>query len=268
MYLEKAKAVIKSEYDKSYVGSKDKRLIALFNEKIHHSYQVLGAGKYLLKHEAYFSGCSAEETDFLQAVVLLHDVARFYEFSALEKGIKIDHGVCGSEMLKKIPEFNKIEAVLAVKHHGHLIERLYEDEEYSALSPETQQRVQKVTFLVRDADKIANFYLLVSQFDEMSVLFFSERSYATPFEKKVCVAADEDFNNHITVNMKNITNFAERAIGFLSWIFDLNYKTSFIFLDKLNLVERMCDCFSNYLYAEDLAKYRAEMQKYVKQKLQ
>lgn len=255
MYLEKAKEILEKEYKQRYKENTTGFLIEVMDEKIRHSYQVLGVGKYLLKHEAYFSKMSDGEKDFLQAVVLLHDIARFYEFLILGRGEKIDHGVYGAEMLAKIPEFNKIEAILPIRHHGHLIEALYEDEEYKNLSVEMQEKVKRIAFLVRDADKLANFYLLVSKFDEMSPLFFAERSFQTPYEKTINAGADEDFSGQRAVRMKYITNFAERALGFLSWIFDLNYKYSSVFIQKVHIIERLGDCFSIYWSRDARKKY-------------
>jgi len=267
MYLEKAKEILEREYKQRRAENKNESLIEIMDEKILHSYQVLGAGKYLLKHEPYFAKCSAEEKDFLQAVVLLHDVARFYEFLALGHGEKIDHGVYGAEMLAKIPEFNKMEALLSVRHHGHLIEMLYADKDYQNLPLKEQKKVERIAFLVRDADKLANFYLLVSKFKEMSPLFFAERVFQTPYEKTISKEAHMDFEKQYTVQMKYITNFAERALGFLSWIFDLNYKYSFVFIQKTHIVEKLEKCFSIYWLKEDGDKYIAEISQFIAQKL-
>ena len=177
MYLEKAKEILEKEYRQRRAENTSGFLIEVMDEKICHSYQVLGAGKYLLQNEECFANCSDAEKDFFQSIVLLHDLGRFYEFLVAGQGIKIDHGVYGSEMLAKIPEFNKTEAILAVKHHGHLIDKLYEDEEYQKLSENEQEKVRRIAFLVRDADKMANLYLLVSRFEEVAPMFFSERHF-------------------------------------------------------------------------------------------
>jgi len=268
MYLEKAKELLEKEYKQRRKENVSGFLIEVMDEKIRHSYQVLGAGKYLLKHEPYFCNLSNEEKDFLQAVVLLHDVARFYEFLVLgQQGIKIDHGSYGAEMLEKIPEFNKMEAILPVRHHGHLIEMLYEDKDYQNLPSDMQEKVKRIAFLVRDADKLANFYLLVTKFKEMSPLFFAERVFKTPYAKTISAEARKDFEAKCTVKMKYVSNFAERALAYLSWVFDLNYISSFVFLEKLNIIERLGKCFSIFLTKEDDAKYTADIKQFIAKKL-
>lgn len=267
MYLEIAKELLEKEYRQRRAENKTGYLIEIMDEKILHPYQVLGAGKYLLKHEPYFAKCSDEEKDFLQAVVLLHDVARFYEFLVLGHGEKIDHGVYGAEMLAKIPEFNKMEALLPVRHHGHLIEALYADKDYQNLPLKKQKKIERIAFLVRDADKLANFYLIVTKFKEMSSLFFSERSFKTPHKKDVNAEVWDDFNHYNTVRKKYITNFAEQALGFFSWIFDLNYDFSFIFINKLHLVEKLSTEFSIYWKPKDKKYAVKQVQEFVEKKM-
>ena len=268
MYLEKAKELLEKEYKQRRKEDVSGFLIELMEEKIRHSYQVLGAGKYLLKHEPYFGNISDDEKDFLQAVVLLHDVARFYEFLVLgQEGKRIDHGCYGADMVAKIPMFNKVEAILPIRHHGHLIETLYEDKDYQNLSLDMQEKVKRIAFLVRDADKLANFYLLVTKFKEMSSLFFSGRSFKTPHKKDVSAEVWDDFNHYNTVKKKYITNFAEQALGFFSWIFDLNYDFSFIFINKLHLVEKLSTAFSIYWKQKDKKYAIKQVQEFVEKKL-
>ena len=94
MYLDLAKKLLSEEYKNKYklANEHGKRLM---DEKIKHSYQVLGAGNYILKNESVFSKCNVDEIDFLKAIVLLHDIGRFQE--GVTSGI--DHGVYGADML-------------------------------------------------------------------------------------------------------------------------------------------------------------------------
>ena len=80
MCLNKAKEILDIEYNKWYVEIEDSYQKDLMDEKIRHSYQVLGAGNFLLSHEDCFVNSSKLEIDKLKAIVLLHDVGRFYEY--------------------------------------------------------------------------------------------------------------------------------------------------------------------------------------------
>ena len=75
MYLSLAKKLLDCEYKakRDLADEHGKRLI---EEKIVHSYQVLGAGNMILKNEEVYQNCSDEEIDKLKATVLLHDLGR------------------------------------------------------------------------------------------------------------------------------------------------------------------------------------------------
>ncbi len=259
MYLEKAKEIIKNEYEKNLllVTTIGKDLI---EEKIRHTYQVLGAGNLILKNEPIYQGLSDDEIDLLKATVLLHDLGRFRE--AIEEGI--DHGVYGAKLLESFEEFNNYKVRLAVKHHGHLIEYLYQDEEYCNLRKNEQEEVKKYIFLVRDADKIANFNLVANEFLEMTDLFFHPKRYNNC--KIVSQKVYDDFMKHRSINKEDIKSVADHVLMFFACIFDLNYKSSFVFLDKLKIMEKLVkDCA---IFWENNAKiYQDEILDFVKSKL-
>ena len=128
-------------------------------EKYIHSFQVLGAGNYILKHENFFINSSPEFIDIAKTVLILHDIARFEEIVLRSKNIyNYDHGVEGSKMLEKMPLFNNIFITLPIKHHGHMIEAFYNDDAFNNIDdPKQKEDIKNLIFLVRDADKIANF---------------------------------------------------------------------------------------------------------------
>lgn len=267
MYLSKAKKLLDWEYEQRKRKNIDNFRLELMEEKIRHSYQVLGVGNYILEHEACFSNCKDEEREYLQAAVLLHDIGRFYEVIVASQGERIDHGVYGAQMLTHIPEFNKFDIVLAIRHHGHIIEDMYNDDDYKRLSLEQQERVKQLAFLIRDADKLANFYLLATHFKDIENVFFPSSNFKSPSEKKVSVNVLADFTSFRTVNRKEIRNFADHALGFLSWVFDVNYYSSFIFMEKLNLIDRLCQCLSQFWEKRAAKNYQAKIEEYVVDKM-
>ena len=264
MYLADAKEILENEYHKRYAQYTKDFQKEFMDEKIKHSYQVLGAGNFILNHEPCFAKCSHEEKEYLQAMVLLHDVARFYEILEIGEGRAVDHGVCGAEMLSKISEFSAIDVRLPIKHHGHLIGALYEDEEYQSLSPEMQDKVRRNAFLVRDADKLANFYLLASHFEDARNVFFQAKAFEHPYNKNASSGMLDKYNAHCTSIARNfVTNFADKALFFAAWIYDLNYASSFEFMRRLRIVPRMFEIFSQYWNPEDYPKYLQTMEDYI-----
>lgn len=244
MYFEKAKALLDAEYFAYYNGATE-HAQKVMDEKKRHSYQVLGVGIYLLKHERVFANCSAEEIMRLKAMVLLHDIGRFYEVFLHEDGGRVDHGAYGAQLLAKIPEFSDVNIILPVRHHGHLIERLYKDEDYQKLSENDQKEITKITYLVRDADKMANFYLLSRHFKEMENLFFvkslldSQAKVPSPLVWKAFMA-------HTSVDVRNVVSFADQAVMYMACIYDLAYQSSFVLMKNLNIVSKLLQNFGKF----------------------
>ena len=260
MYLEKAKRILDKEYQIQRAKA-DKKGLILIEEKIVHSYQVLGAGNMILKNEKIYEKCSMDEIDLLKATVLLHDLGRFQE------GVtpNIDHGVHGANLLRNDDDFKQNKVYLAVKHHGHLIEALYDDEEYKALSEDEKSEVRKYIFLVRDADKIANFYLLIRSFQKMDNLFFHPDRFDGTL--KATKAVHEAFMAHKSINKKDVKNVADQTLMVMACVYDLNYKASFEFLDKLNVMKILMDNCSKHLEEPLQNVYKREIIDYIKERV-
>lgn len=263
MYLNEAKKILENEYQQKYALAHTEYQKAFMDEKIRHSYQVLGAGNFLLRHEKDFAKFNKEEISYYQAIVLLHDVFRFSEILEKEKGNFIDHGVAGAEFLAQTKLFSKNDVVLSIKHHGHLIERLYEDEAYKKLSEKEKKHVERIAFLVRDADKLANYYLLASHFTDMRSLFFVESNYQNPYDKIVSPNVFRDFMACRCVTKADMKNFADHSLMFISWIFDLNFESSFIFLQRLHIVEKLFCLLGEFFRLEDAQLFEKKINEFI-----
>lgn len=266
MYLNIAKKMLNNEYKTNYPLATLKHQRDFMNEKIKHSYQVLGAGNFILKHEPCFEKCVPDEFSFLQAIVLLHDVARFSEALTFKTKAHFDHGTVGAQMLAQTKEFNTLEATLPVKHHGHLIEKLYEDEEYKKLPQSKQQTIRRNAFLVRDADKIANFYLIAYSFPKIRNVFFVGNSFPNARSKDVSKSVLEDFMAHRSINKKEVKNFADHALMITAWIYDINYKSSFTFMERTKIIDKLFAIFSEFWKKEDMKLFRQHLQKFITEK--
>ncbi len=263
MYLAEAKEILQNEYHQhlNLVTAQYQR--DFMEEKIRHSYQVLGAGNLLLKHEQVFQKLSKEDKDYLKAIVLLHDVARFEEIIKKKEEIRFDHGMEGAQFLAKIHKFNRLDCVLPIRHHGHLIEQLYEDVDYVALSKAQQERVCQVSYLVRDADKIANFYLLSRDFEKIEHVFFARHCFENPDSQIITPTVWDSFVSHVSVKRGDAHNLADMALFFLGWIYDLNYQTSFAFLQKMGVLDKLLRLFSKFWRVEDYSLIQDEIRHFV-----
>ena len=145
----------------------DKFCSDLLQRKYTHSVRVLQNGMQIVDHD--LPQLSNQPKLLLQSkrALLFHDIGRFREtVEAYKKqsmkdwgGRVFDHGVIGAEILVRTAEYNDIKIVLAVRHHGHLIEEFYADPEYLALSESDKISAAMMIKLVRDSDKLDLYYI-------------------------------------------------------------------------------------------------------------
>ena len=232
---EKAKELLYHEYEYAFDIVKESDYHRAFvNEKIRHSLQVSGAGNGILAHEKYFLNQPNDFIDICKTSILLHDIYRFREIlGSFENGIKIDHSLKGAEFLEKTTDFNNIFITLPIKHHGHMIEKMYEDEAYKNLDIQTQDIIKHIAFAVRDADKIANWYLLTNEFDDIKDVWLP---YPDDFSAEQAKINDELWayftNDTVAPNTLRQTN-ADCLMSIICWLFDMNYSYSIFYCQKL-----------------------------------
>lgn len=232
-------------------------------EKIRHSLQVAGAGNYLIQHIEWPKNKPAEYIEMVKTAVLLHDVCRFSEIAKSYQGIKeYDHGVAAAEFLAHTPLFSDIRICLPIKHHGHLIQDLYADTEYQNLPEDMREQVQKICFLVRDADKIANFNLVTHE-PYFLPLFMDINRQLTPEDLAV---SDHVKQNAFVENtiQKPFYTVGDRIALLLSWFMDINYCASLDYCDKLGVTTLLFNMFDKYCGdTEFKLKYTAFIQNHL-----
>ncbi len=231
--------------------SSDERFVMWTEEKLVHSFQVVGSGNYIMRHESIFS--DSDDAAFLRdakLAYLFHDIGRFREIELRydeRPAWKIhDHSLYSYEILKGMPEYARPEILLPVKHHGHMIEALYADAGFADLPDENLKKsVEAIAFLVRDADKTANFYLLknMAKFSRTQAeqIFFGNSPRGTLSEGMI-----SDFFAEKMPSRSAIKTVGDWMLSYLSWIYDLNYRTSFDFCRKTGVFEMMIALLDEY----------------------
>jgi len=229
--LEKETKILKDKYEETLRLVKgDDFGEAMTKWKLKHSMQVKDVGELLIKSENFEQNWPADKLLNARIAVLLHDIGRFEESGLLSGGVEhkfIDHSLLGADFLRKIPEYNLPEIIIPIKHHGHMIEELYEDEEYRNLDAQTQQNVRDIIFLVRDADKLANLRAIIEEDDQSRKLFVEKGTKDKHISKEVLA----DFRNKKPIKRCKIKTLADRMVNIIAFIFDINYKSSFVFLN-------------------------------------
>ncbi len=216
----------------------DKHCLLFLTKKYRHSIQVLQIGQEIARKDKLLS---RENADFLalgEKALLFHDVGRFAETAHLfEEGAfktndfwfskQYDHGVLSYEMMKNEKEFNDVRILAALKHHGHMMEVFYADDEFAHISDvETERQMMSILKWVRDADKLSNFYIQKYENNLKLEPFFLTMSKQVS-EAPISSAVMEQFEAGKVILTSTIKSYCDRLICFLSWIFDLNYQASY-----------------------------------------
>lgn len=213
-------------------------------EKLRHSKQVVGAGNYIIPKINWLKNKASGYIDMVNSAVLLHDVCRFTEIVyRFHDNNNYDHGVGACELLKNTPMFNDIRIWLPIKHHGHIIEDLYNDEEFQNIrDEECRKEVELICFIIRDADKIANLNMFINEPD-MTELFLGKGNGDIYKDGQIsAIVKEQAFKETTTPRFKDASK-ADRAAGYLSWFMDINYKYSIDYCAKLNIIDNIFDTF-------------------------
>lgn len=250
--------------------SGDSFLESFAKEKIRHSMQVVGAGNLLLKQEKSFRNKSKEFFRLGKLVCLFHDIGRFKEIYMLSQDATkhYNHGYFSYEMLKDLG-YADLRLLLPVKRHGELADALENDIEFQQM-PEGRQKqeTRELYGLVKDADKIANLYLIKQDERIFKDLFFEQLSD----EEKYAPISDavlQSVKNHTLVKREKTQSFADRIIQILCFVFEIYYQPSYDFIVKHKLFDNLfgylliyspdkkqarfvCDYIDNYLKSKIL----------------
>lgn len=243
--------VLYTYYEHCLAKVKDDNFLKLYaEEKIHHSLQVIGAGNYIMKHEADFQNRDARFLRNARLAYLFHDIGRFQEIERMYVNNpphqRYDHGVFGYEILQLIREYNQPEIILPIKHHGHIIEALYSDPEFDAIDDKNcKSDIEKIIFLTRDADKIANFHLMKNSYYRKGEIFY--QLFLEGFSiGAISPNPSSDFLEGQLVALGDIKSAGDKILSYISWLYDLNYQSSFDFCHKTGCFKALLDILNNY----------------------
>ena len=217
--------------------------------KFYHSYRVMDLCMLLAKYNNF----SYENTEIAMLVGLLHDYARFEQWTKYKtySDLKsVDHGSLAVERL-----FDNKEIL------DYCDQTDYYDEIYDAIKYHNKISIPDALSLhnkllckiVRDADKLDIFYLFGINSD---------------LQKEDNSDIDEDVKNHFynneSINREIIKSKNDEIILNLAMVFDLNFKYSLEYLKKYNLLDKM---FQNIKDKNKFKPYFDYVKKYIDERI-
>lgn len=186
-------------------------------KKYHHSLRVMEIANKI----ATSLNLSEEEIELSTICGLFHDIARFYQWTkyhTFKDFSSIDHGDYGVVVLqenhlieKLTKEKSKQEIILnSVKYHNKIE------------VPPMDNKLVLFINIIRDADKLDILKTQGIKMDDEKIIL-KEDLIASIFKKQVC-------SNQL------IQTDTDKILKHLSWIFDLNFTYSYLYLKKNNII--------------------------------
>lgn len=233
------------EYSKNNnITNKD--IMYYINHKIRHTYAVLFVAQKIITYEKKIFN-NAEIIKKAEIAALLHDIWRFYQNNG-EKVLswnEFEHGDVWYNIL--INEWiNDLAILFAVKYHNKInIDWLYNEEQF--IKSQNKEEILTIVKLVRDADKIQNLEYML--FDIDNKLYHDNTDNNDILTTKVLNC----FMNKKLVDRNYINSNLDNLLYYISWISDLNFKTSLDFLKRDNFWMFMIDII-NHKQIDDITK--------------
>lgn len=216
--------------------------------KYNHSYRVVHQAEEIARS----LDLSDEDKELASFIALVHDIARFRqwtEFETYDDHKSFDHGDEGVKILFDEEEIKKFHVdekdydviKKAVKFHN----KFYVDKN------ELVERELLHCNIIRDADKLDIIYA----FSTNKLLEISSD------DSVISDKVRESFMNHKLINKEDVVSVNDRVIMELALVFDLNYNYSIKRVLDENFLGKMIDSFNN---KELFMPYLDEVNEYMK----
>ena len=199
--------------------------------KYYHTFRV----EKICGEIAILLGLDQEKINLAKLIGLLHDIARFEQYTiygTYDDISSIDHGDLAVEILKKDDYIRKYintdeydEIILkAIKYHN----------KYS-IGDDVDEEEKLFCEIIRDADKLDIFHIKANE------NFVSQKE---EIEKEVITKETfEQFVKKEVVDRKNVKNNLDRIIVLIAFIYDFNFMESYRIVKENNYIDKVIDLF-------------------------
>ncbi len=198
-----------------------------------------------LKEEHTYSVCSnilkighgeslgVEDMLIAEAISLLHDVGRFEQyrqFKTFKDNISVNHAELGTQII----EDYEVLASLYPRERS-IIARAVEFHNAFNIPKTLPEETRFFLKLIRDADKLDIWRIFIEYFKQPEYERASAAGLGLPDKPNCSTDALEQISNGEMVRLSAVKTLNDLKIMQLSWVYNLNFKTSFSLL-----VERDC----------------------------
>ena len=217
--------------------------------KIGHSIRVMELSEKIAKRENF----AQEETEIAKLIGLLHDIGRFEQYTkygTFSDIRSIDHGMLAVEILKKDEYIRKF---IKEKKYDEIIMTAIKNHNQYGIEEGLNEKKIKFCKLIKDADKIDILY-------QGTEKFWQNETKKQEIENSIpSKEVWKEWKNKILIKNEAKSNELDHMIGMISFIFDLNFRTSIEILKEKKYCEKIIERF-DYKQEETREKIK-EMKK-------
>lgn len=224
--------------------------------KIHHTFRVCKNICAICKSLKL----TDNESKIAEAIALLHDVGRFeqyIQYETLVDSVK-DHAELGVLALKSRGILNQ----LSDKERNIILKSIKYHNKYQ-LPAEEDETVLFYSKLIRDADKMDNYFIHVKYFEKKS-------DYHKPI-LKIYPDTGEYSKEVVQAVLSNkcpedcyIRTYSDLKLTYVGWIFDINFNYAIEYIASNSYINRLLNSLPN---AMEIQKIYSHVNKYIEEKL-
>ena len=242
-----------TDFCKAYysLDSEDQKNISL---KENHTFNVC---KHIIEiaRELSFSN---NEIMLAETIALFHDIGRFPQYAkykTFNDSISVNHGVLGAhtlleeKILKNLTEDEQKLIIRSVRFHNA----------YSLPADEEEGSAVFIK-LIRDADKLDIWRVFIEYYESSQKERASAVSLGLPDTAEYSEEILSCIHRKQMVSLSKVKTLNDFKLMQLSWIFDLNFKTSFRLLLERNYIDRI---ISQLPQEEDMNRVSSALKEFV-----
>ena len=200
--------------------------------KVYHTARV----EELCEKVAISIGMNEEDVNLAKLIGLLHDIARFEQYTIYKtyNDLKsIDHGDFALEILKKD---NYIRKYIETDEYDEIIFKAIKNHNKYVIESNLSEKEEVFCKIIRDADKLDIMYQATNE------------SWINDIQKIegqiIAQEVLEQFLSNNTINRINVKELIDRIVVHIAFIYDLNFKESYKILNEKDYINKIFDRFS------------------------
>ena len=234
---------------KDYINTYDNQNDLGFDLKVVHTLNVVKN----IKTISEMMNLDSEDIKLAMLIAYLHDIGRFDELKNLKRfdSVGNDHAMFASKILF---EDGLITKFIDTDKYNNIIKKAIENHNKLKIEDGLTERELLHAKLIRDADKLDNFR--VKKEEEIEEIFAGRIKYIEEFNDSLI--SDKVYQNMVNrecVDIKDRVYPLDYWLCILAFIFDLNFKETFMIVKENDYMNILIDRFN---YTNDKTKKQME----------